>query len=315
MMSLLLAAMYAGGSGSDQPLFLASFDNGDADCVGCTSARCRYDGLWAPVFNGLSVEFESNGDEGDWLVLPDINSALQHLWCWNVTQNSSRSVRVQASQILPTLMRSSLIFGAAIDRDFGPPDSSPLMLLLSRLLLVPLPVLRMEVAAVVAALRRDDAWVVGVQMRWITNGRQYLLPVDMTALVCACAAAAHSARPTRFYVASDSVAAEQQLTQRLLLHNASWQVTASHASSNTSDGDTGDALVDLSVLSDCDDLIVTQHSSYGLLAASLGGHRPIVVGAYLSASYGVCNPLRAMREDSVVFSDMQQPRSVTMQQV
>jgi hypothetical protein len=173
----------------------------------------------------------------------------------------------------------------------------------------------MEVAAVVAALRRDDAWVVGVQMRWITNGRQYLLPGDMTALVCACAAAAHSARPTRFYVASDSVAAEQQLTQRLLLHNASWQVTVSHANSNTSDGDTGDALVDLSVLSDCDDLIVTQHSSYGLLAASLGGHRPIVVGAYLSASYGVCNPLRAMREDSVVFSNMQQPRSMTMQQV
>ena len=116
-------------------------------------------------------------------------------------------------------------------------------------------------------------------------------------------------------MASDCVFAEQQLIQRLALHNSTWQVSVSHASTNTSDGDTGDALLDLSVLSECDDLIVTHHSSYALLAASLGGHRPIIVGAHLTANYGVCNPQRALREDSVLFSNLQQPRSLVLQQV
>ena len=314
MMSLLLAAMYTGGGSSGQHIFLASFDNADADCSGCTSARVRYDGMWAAVFNGLSVELEVEERENGWIVLRDINAALHSLWCWNVSDSSS-SMRVHASQILPTLMRSSSLFGAAIDSDFGPPPSSPLMFYLSRLLLVPRPALKMETAAVVAALRHGGAWVVGVQMRWIANGRQYMLPADMTAFVCACVAAAHSERLTRFYIASDSVAAEQLLVQRLLLQNSSWQITLSHASSNTSDGDTDDAIIDLTVLSECDDLIVTHHSSYALLAASLSGLRPIVVGAHLSASYGVCNPQRAVREDSVVFSNMRQPSSLVMQQV
>jgi hypothetical protein len=316
MITLLLAAMYS-GSGSSRSrshVFLASFDDGDADCSGCTSAKSRYDGLWSYVFNGLSVQF--GGDDGglDWLVLPDINSAFAHLMCSNLSDSSS-SVRVHASQMLPTLLRSSRYFGAAIDSDFGPPSSSPLIFYLSRLLLVPPPAVRMEAAAAVEGLRQGGAWLVGVHMRWVTNGRQYLLPGDMTSFVCACAAAAHRHRATRFYVASDSVAAEELLVQRLQRHNASWQVIVSHASSNTSDGDTVDALLDLSILSECDDLIVTHHSSYAQLAASFGGHRPIVVGAHLSAKYGVCNPQRAAREDSVLFSNLQQPRSLVMQQV
>jgi hypothetical protein len=316
MMSLLLAAMYTGGErGSSQQIFIASFDDGDADCHGCMSAKVRYDGTWAPVFNGLSVEFGGEENSQDWLVLRDINSALAHLWCMNVTGSTNSGVRVHASQILPSLLRESRQIGTAIDRDFGLAPSSPLMFYLSRLLLVPPPVVRMEAAGVVTELRRDGAWVVGIHMRWLANGRQYLLPGDVAAFVCACAAAAHGHRLTRFYVAADCLFAEQLLIQRMLLHNSTWQVMVSHASGNTSDGDTGDALLDLTVLSECDDLIVTHHSSYALLAASLGGHRPIVVGAHLTASYGVCNPQRAVREDSVLFSNLQQPRSVVIQPV
>lgn len=316
MMALLLYAMYTGGENGNRPkTFIATFDDGDADCRGCTSAKSRYDGAWAPIFNGLSVDLKSEEDKKDWLVLRDINSALEHLWCSDFEGRSASNVRVHASQILPSLMRSSSRIGPAIDRDFGATTSSPLMFYLSRLLLVPPPAVKMEAASIVTKLRQDSAWLVGVHMRWLTNGRQYLLPGDMEAFVCACAAAAHPYKSTRFYVATDSVAAEQLFIRRLLQHNSTWQVTVSHASSNTSDGDTGDAVLDLSVLSECDDLIVTHHSSYSHLAASLGGHRPIVVGAHLSASYGVCNPQRAVREDSVLFSNLQQPRSVVMQQV
>ena len=54
-MTLLLAAIYTGSEdGNTQQMFMASFDDGDADCSGCTSARSRYDGAWAFVFNGLT---------------------------------------------------------------------------------------------------------------------------------------------------------------------------------------------------------------------------------------------------------------------
>ena len=140
MMALLLAAMYSGDSSGSWTvtshwLFVASFDDSDADCSGCTSARARYEGAWAAVFNGLSVDMGDEEQEGEWLRLGDINSALAFLWCSCSAVTSS--LRVQASQIMPSLLRSSSCIGPAIDREFGPPVSSPLMFYLSRLLLVP----------------------------------------------------------------------------------------------------------------------------------------------------------------------------------
>ena len=55
---------------------------------------------------------------------------------------------------------------------------------------------------------------------------------------------------------------------------------------NVSDGATADSIVDLFVLSMCDDLIVSHTSTFSHMAAALGGHRPVLISAELSFKFG-----------------------------
>lgn len=52
------------------------------------------------------------------------------------------------------------------------------------------------------------------------------------------------------------------------------------------DTDTLISVLDLFVLAQCDDLIVTHYSTFSSVAASLGLHRPVVVGAALNEDTG-----------------------------
>jgi hypothetical protein len=56
--------------------------------------------------------------------------------------------------------------------------------------------------------------------------------------------------------------------------------------SSVCDSDTSNSIFDMFVLSQCDQLIVTHHSTFSTVASSLGLHRPVVVGAALNEDLG-----------------------------
>ena len=65
-----------------------------------------------------------------------------------------------------------------------------------------------------------------------------------------------------------------------------WQVHTSPVVSSVCDTDTLSSILDMFVLAQCDDLIVTQYSTFSSVASSLGLHRPVVVGAALNEDTG-----------------------------
>jgi hypothetical protein len=94
-----------------------------------------------------------------------------------------------------------------------------------------------------------------------------------------------------FYIASDSLTRMLQLQvcyllviqRRILVRKIvqeelqqperGWSVVTANVLTNVSDGSTADSIVDLFVLSMCDDLIASHTSTFSHIAAALGGHR------------------------------------------
>jgi len=103
---------------------------------------------------------------------------------------------------------------------------------------------------------------------------QYVLAEDMDwFLFCALKlASSSSSSSVAFYVASDSI-------KHVLAFSKGIAAAAS-------DSSTVDSLGDLFMLSLCDHMIGTEFSTFTSLAAALGAHRPVIVGAHAAMRFG-----------------------------
>ena len=128
---------------------------------------------------------------------------------------------------------------------------------------------------------------------------QYVLAEDMDwFLFCALKlASSSSSSSVAFYVASDSIkhvlafskgiaAAASTAASNAAVGRRDWAVLTSEVLNNASDSSTVDSLGDLFMLSLCDHMIGTEFSTFTSLAAALGAHRPVIVGAHAAMRFG-----------------------------
>jgi hypothetical protein len=208
---------------------------------------------------------------------------------------------VIAQPIAPAVTLLSPSSGAIIRDELG----DNLVTFLSHFLITPAPGLRMEIESIVNGMRRSSAtepspFLIGIHMRWAHESQtvfqhyfhaQYaarvgLSPLDFNAFVDAAYALAEGHPRVVFYIASDSLIRLLNLQQALSQPERGWSVVSANVLTNVSDGATADSIVDLFVLSMCDDLIVSHTSTFSHMAAALGGHRPVLISAELSFKFG-----------------------------
>jgi hypothetical protein len=97
-----------------------------------------------------------------------------------------------------------------------------------------------------------------------------------------------------FYVASDSIKHMAAFASGIGAAVASdgrggrktLAVVTAEILNNTTDSTTVDTFTDLMMLSLCDDMIGTEFSTFTTLAAALGAHRPVIVGARAALRFG-----------------------------
>ena len=109
-------------------------------------------------------------------------------------------------------------------------------------------------------------------------------------------ASSSSSSSVAFYVASDSIKHMAAFANGVATAAASdsvggngrrnWAVVTSEILNNTTDSSTVDTFADLLMLSLCDDFIGTEFSTFTTLAAALGAHRPVIVGARAALRFG-----------------------------
>ncbi len=127
-------------------------------------------------------------------------------------------------------------------------------------------------------------------------GQQYVIAEDIDwFLHCALElASSSSSSSVAFYVASDSIKHMSAFASGIGAAVASdgrggrkkMAVITAEILNNTTDSTTVDTFADLVMLSMCDDLIGTEFSTFTTLAAALGAHRPVIVGARAALRFG-----------------------------
>ena len=94
-----------------------------------------------------------------------------------------------------------------------------------------------------------------------------------------------------FYIASDDIEHSERLQIQLHRPEIGWRVFTSPVLTMTSDTDTFNSMLDLFTLAACDDLVVTQWSTFSSVASSLGLHRCarlVSIKRAVAAFYSVC---------------------------
>jgi hypothetical protein len=107
-------------------------------------------------------------------------------------------------------------------------------------------------------------------------------------------ASSSSSSSVAFYVASDSIKHIAAFASGIGAAVASdgrggrktLAVVTAEILNNTTDSTTVDTFADLMMLSLCDDMIGTEFSTFTSLAAALGAHRPVIVGARAALRFG-----------------------------
>ena len=147
-------------------------------------------------------------------------------------------------------------------------------------LLTPSPQLRAAIDSLVASIRQPHsacasthAFTIGIHMRWVAHGAQYLFEPQFSVFVAAATALARGHACVSFYVASDDIEHSERLQIQLHRPAIGWRVFTSPVLSMTSDNDTFNSMLDMFTLAACDDLVVTQWSTFSSVASSLGLHR------------------------------------------
>jgi hypothetical protein len=193
-------------------------------------------------------------------------------------------------------------FSHAINSTFGVESD----FYLSHFLIVPVAEFRERAAHAMAAIRSKYEAVIGVHMRWVAEGRQYLLPEDMHWFLFSAQklASLSSRKSVAFYVASDSIRHVGIFAKGITMAAAmscsegvcrDWAVFTAENLNNSTDSSTADSIIDLIMLSMSDHLIGTEFSTFTTLAASLGAHRPIIVGARAAQKFGRNKMIRVSR--------------------
>ena len=170
--------------------------------------------------------------------------------------------------------------GRDVRRDF---NSGTMNFYLLNFLLSPSPQLRAAVDATVRAIRAPgpdcaapQSFAIGIHMRWVTVGAQYLFEPQFSVFVAAAAALARGHACVSFYIASDDTEHSERLQIELHRPALGWRVFTSPVMTATSDTDTFNSMLDMFTLAACDDLIVTQWSTFSSVASSLGLHRRVL---------------------------------------
>ena len=169
--------------------------------------------------------------------------------------------------------------GRDVRRDF---NSGTMNFYLLNFLLSPSPQLRAAVDATVRAVRAPgpdcaapQSFAIGIHMRWVAIGAQYLFEPQFSVFVAAAAALARGHACVSFYIASDDTEHSERLQIELHRPALGWRVFTSPVMTATSDTDTFNSMLDMFTLAACDDLIVTQWSTFSSVASSLGLHRRV----------------------------------------
>ncbi len=178
-------------------------------------------------------------------------------------------------------MRSKRVWqsGRDVRRDF---NSGTMNFYLLNFLLSPSPQLRAAVDATVRAIREPGpgcaamhSIAIGIHMRWVAVGAQYLFEPQFSVFVAAAAALARGHACVSFYIACDDTEHSERLQIELHRPALGWRVFTSPVMTATSDTDTFNSMLDMFTLAACDDLIVTQWSTFSSVASSLGLHRRV----------------------------------------
>ena len=167
--------------------------------------------------------------------------------------------------------------GPDVRRDF---NSGTMNFYLLNYLLSPSPQLRDAVDTLTRFLRAprpecaaSRPFVVGIHMRWVTFGAQYVYEPQFSVFVTAASTLARGHTCVSFYIASDDTEHSERLQIELHQPALRWRVFTSPVVTATSDTDTFSSMLDMFTLAACDDLVVTQWSTFSSVASSLGLHR------------------------------------------
>ena len=165
-------------------------------------------------------------------------------------------------------------------------------------LLNPSPQLRAAIDSLVASIRQphpacasSQSFAIGIHMRWVAVGAQYLFEPQFSVFVAAATALARGHSCVSFYIASDDIEHSERLQIQLHRPAIGWRVFTSPVLTMTSDTDTFNSMLDLFTLAACDDLVVTQWSTFSSVASSLGLHRCaglVSIKRAVAAFYSVC---------------------------
>lgn len=242
-------------------------------------------------------------------VLESLDSQKDYLrcvWGFNETLQLGAITRWVNGRPPFTLLMNER-FGHSIKNIFGV-DSD---FYLSHFLVSPVAEIRQRASDSMSIIRSKFKVVIGVHMRWVAEGLQYLLPEDMDwFLFCAVKLASWSSSSSiAFYVASDStkhvglfargIAAAASSSTGGIDVKRNWAVFTAEVVNNATDSWTSDSFADVMMLSLCDHLIGTEFSTFTTLAAALGAHRPVIVGARAAQTFGRNKLIRVSRSSPV----------------
>ncbi len=232
----------------------------------------------------------------NWIDVPLIHCIVCSQW----SLFHALSMVVQ-QPIAPAVTMLSHPSGSIIRNELG----DMLVTFMSHFLITPAPGLRMEIESIVKGMRTSSSsepapYIIGIHMRWAHESQssfkepfyaQYaarvgLTSTDFDAFVDAAHVLAEGHPRVVFYIASDSLMRLSDLKHALSQPERAWSVVTANVLTNVSDGTTADSIIDLFVLSMCDDLIASHTSTFSHIAAALGGHRPVLISAELSFKFG-----------------------------
>jgi hypothetical protein len=239
--------------------------------------------------------------EGDHISKEWIEAPLAHTMVCSPWSDYHALALIVTQPIFPAVTLLSHGAGAVISEEMG----DMLVTFMSHFLMSPAPALRMEIESIVKTMRSTDVdeplpFLIGIHMRWVHEnhatfqstfhaqytGRVGFTSADFDAFVDAAQVLADGHERVVFYIASDSLYRLLNLREALSRPERGWSVVTANVLTNVSDGPTADSIIDLFVLSMCDDLIATHTSTFSHVAAALGGHRPVLISAELSFTFG-----------------------------
>lgn len=292
------------------PALMAIIDNRQLFVSLTSSMSRRFSGYFTcavdAIFEDSVNVFESLlGTE--WRSRTVLNQQDYMRCVWGVNETSHHGVItrwVNGEPPLTLFMNEK--FSDAINTAFGIESD----FYLSHFLIVPNAEFRHRAAHSMAAIRSRYQVVIGVHMRWVVEGRQFLLPEDMDWFLFSAKklASLSSRMSVAFYVASDSIRHLGIFAKGISMAAAmscsegvchDWAVFTAGILNNQTDSSTADAMIDLIMLSMSDHLIGTEFSTFTALAASLGAHRPVIVGARAAQKFGRNKMIRVSHSSPV----------------